>query len=352
MNKLMLIINLGSTSSKTAVYSGDGLQAEKTFKHSDDISGLSPIEQLSERRQCIEDFLDASGVDISHIEIIVSRGGLGKPGPAGIYEISETMCDDLMRGRFGLHASATGPKIAFDMAQKLGVKAIVVDPPSTDEFDEISRYSGLPDIQRKSAFHALSHKACARRFAEESNRKYDELRLIVAHMGGGITIGAHLNGKVVDCTHGLSEGPFTPERAGGLPTMELLEMAFSGTADLASMKKKLAGTAGLRAYSGSSSAEALEEKINNGDSFAKNVYRAMAYQISKDICAMAACLSGMVDAVILTGGLAFSKMLTGWIIERVSFLGSVVVYPGEDEMSSLARGGLRALNGLEEIKRY
>ena len=286
------------------------------------------------------------------MEIIVSRGGLGKPGASGIYEIDKEMCSDLMLGRYGFHASALGPRIALDIATTIGKKAIVVDPPSTDEYDEISRVSGLPSIERRSAFHALSHKSAARRYAHEINRKYEELNLIIAHMGGGITIGAHKNGRVIDATHGLSEGPFTPERAGALPTLDLLDIAANNGTDIKTLRNNLIINGGLTAYLGTNNAEEIEVRINKDDRKAELIYKVMAYQVSKFICAMAASLCGRIDGVILTGGLAYSKMLTAWITERVHFLGKICIYPGENEMLALAEGGLRALNGDEPVRKY
>lgn len=349
---LMLIINPGSTSTKLALFKGDSLLASHVNRHKKDVLKLRISEQLPARRADIDEFIKSSKINPADIDIIISRGGLGKPGGSGIYEIDEEMCNDLMLGRYGLHASALGPRMALDIAGPIGRKAVVVDPPSTDEYDDISRVSGLPSIERKSAFHALSHKAAARRYAREVNKKYEELNLIIAHMGGGITIGAHNNGRVIDSTHGLSEGPFTPERTGSLPTLDLLSIMANTGSDIEIFKENLTVRGGLTAYLGTNDAEEIERRINQYDKKAELIFRAMAYQISKYICAMAASLSGRIDGVILTGGLAYSEILTGWIIERVHFLGRVCIYPGENEMLALAEGGLRAITGDETVRKY
>jgi butyrate kinase len=349
---LMLVINPGSTSTKMALFKGDSLLASHVNRYKNDVLKLRISEQLPARRADVDEFIKSSKINPADMDIIISRGGLGKPGASGIYEIDEEMCNDLMLGRYGLHASALGPRMALDIARSIGRKALVVDPPSTDEYVEISRVSGLPDIERKSAFHALSHKAAARRYAREVNRKYEELNLIIAHMGGGITIGAHNNGRVIDSTNGLSEGPFTPERAGSLPTLDLLNLLTNTGSGIEILKENLSVRGGLRAYLDTNNAEEVEKRINQRDKKAELIFRAMAYQISKSICAMAASLSGRIDGIILTGGLAYSEMLTGWIIERVHFLGKVCIYPGENEMLALAEGGLRALNGDEPVRKY
>jgi len=230
--------------------------------------------------------------------------------------------------------------------------AIVIDPPSTDEFEPPARISGIPEIERKSAFHALNQKIAARRFAREAGKTYEELNLIVAHLGGGITIGAHRKGRVIDCTHGLGEGPFTPERAGSLPTTDLLDMAFSGTRDKKQIMSRLVGQGGLFAYLGTTDAQKVEDLVKAGDEKAARVYEAMAYQIAKDIGAMGTVLKGEIDGIVLTGGVAHSEMLTGWIMKRVRFIAPVFVFPGEDEMSALAEGGLRVLKGEEDVKPY
>ncbi len=282
--------------------------------------------------------------------MIVSRGGLGKPAAAGAYAIDEEMCRDLLEGRYGRHPSALGPAMAMEISRQYGMPAIIVDPPSTDEFQPLARLSGIPEIERKSAFHALNQKAAARRCAADMGRKYEELNFVVAHLGGGITVGAHQRGRVIDCTHGLSEGPFTPERAGSLPTADLVALAEK--MDKKELQGRLVGRGGLSAYLGTTDARQVEEMVRSGDEKAKLVYEAMAYQIGKDIGSMAAVLQGQVDGIILTGGLAHSTLLTGAVKKYVESLSAVFIYPGEDEMTALAEGGLRAITKQEETKKY
>jgi len=281
-----------------------------------------------------------------------AAGGLSRPGPAGAYAVDERLCDDLMQGRYGKHPSALGPPMALDLAKKYAVPAVVIDPPSTDEFHAMDRLSRLPEVQRKSVLHALSQKAAPRKAARKMNQLYEDLNLVVAHLGGGITIGAHLKGRVVDCTHGLSEGPFTPEMAGTLPTQGLLEVVASGRFSPQEFQRRLVGQGGLVGYLGTTNAAEVEEAFRKGDAKAELIYQAMAYQIAKDIGAMATVLKGKVDAIVLTGGLAHSEMLTGWVSQRTEFIAPVVIFPGEDEMQAMAEGSLRILHGEETPRNY
>jgi butyrate kinase len=350
----LLVINVGSTSTKVACVRGKKPVVLETLRYkSEDLAPYSSLQaQLLLREDDLLNWLKKKEIDLKRIDMIVSRGGLGNPAPAGAYRIDDAMCRDLLEGKYGRHPSALGPAMALDLSRKYGMPAVVIDPPSTDEFHPLARVSGLPEIERKSAFHALNQKAAARRLAREQGEKYEDMNLVVAHLGGGITIGAHLKGRVIDCTHGLGEGPFTPERAGALPTADLLDLVFSETMDRKQIQNRLVGQGGLLAYLGTTDAGKIEERIGGGDKKAKLLYEAMAYQAAKDIGAMAVVLKGQVDGIILTGGLAHSGMLTGWISEWVKFLAPVFVYPGEDEMSALAEGGLRVLMQEEELKPY
>jgi butyrate kinase len=350
----LIVINVGSTSTKMGLFSDRDHEVSETIRYSSEAlaSYKSIREQLPRREEDILEFLARNGISLTEIDMIVSRGGLGKPAPAGAYMIDERMCTDLLEGKYGTHPSALGPAIALDIAKKYDIPAIVIDPPSTDEFQPLARISGLPEIERKSAFHALNQKIAARRHAREMEKKYEELNLVVAHLGGGITIGAHQKGRVIDCTHGLSEGPFTPERAGSLPTMDLLNLAFSGKFNKKEVQGRLVGQGGLLAYLSTTDGQKIGDMINAGDERAKLIYEAMAYQIAKEIGAMSIVLKGVLDGIILTGGLAHSKKLTDWIKERVGFLAPVFVYPGEDELSALAEGGLRVLRKEEKVISY
>jgi len=350
----LLVINVGSTSTKVAWFRGREPVILETIRYeSKDLASFSSLRaQLLFREDDLLNWLKRNGVDLKAIDMIVSRGGLGYPAPAGAYRIDEAMCRDVLEGRYGKHPSALGPAMSLDLSRKYGTPAIVIDPPSTDEFHPLARISGMPDIERKSAFHALNQKMAARRLALERGKRYEEMNLVVAHLGGGATIGAHHRGRVIDCTHGLGEGPLTPERAGALPTTDLLDLVSSGEYDREQLQRRLVGQGGLFAYLGTADAEKIEGLIRTGDEKAELIFKAMAYQVAKDIGAMSAVLKGRIDGIILTGGLANSERLTGWIKEWVQFLAPVFVYPGEDEMSALAEGGLRILLKEEKIRKY
>jgi len=350
----LLVINVGSTSTKVGWFKGNDLLVLETIRYSsEDLARYSSMnEQLPLREKDLLEFLNKNGIGLEEVDMIVSRGGLGRPSPAGAYQIDDAMCRDLLEGKFGKHSSALGPAMALDLSRRYGMPAVVIDPPSTDEFQPLARFSGLPEIERKSALHALNQKAAARRLAAELGREYEGMNLIVAHLGGGITVGAHQKGRVIDCTHGLGEGPFTPERAGSLPTTDLLDLAFSGKLDKTQILRRLVGQGGLFAYLGTNDVEKVEEMITAGDEKATQVYEAMAYQVAKEIGAMSVVLKGEIDGIILTGGLANSEMMTSLIREWIQFIAPVFVYPGEDEMAALAEGGLRVLRKEEELKKY
>jgi len=345
-------MNAGSTSTKVACFRNTELIAGENIPFERNL--LSPYHDLNRqlplRKKQVLDFIKKCGIDLKTIHIMVCRGGIGSPCPSGIYEVNQKMCDDLLSMRYGKHDSSLGPVMAREIAQTYGIKAVVVDPPSTDEFHPLARISGLPGIERFSVLHALNQKAAARLAAAIIGRPYNELNFVVAHLGGGISIGTHLKGKIIDATHGLYEGPFTPERAGNLPSMPLIHLA-KGQSVFA-VRDIIIGGSGLKAYLGTENAQEVEAMIKDGDEKALLIYEAMAYQIAKDIGAMATVLKGDFDGIILTGGLAHSEMLINWIKDRISFIGKIFVFPGEDEMRTLAEGGLRVLTGVEEIKKY
>lgn len=348
----ILAINVGSTSTKVAFYRDSERLVQETLTYSAaDLAACKDLrDQLPLREAGLRAFIEKNQIDMGQVDLVISRGGLGRPAPAGAYAIDPAMCEDLMEGRYGKHPSALGPSMALALARRYGMAAVVIDPPSTDEFQPLARVSGLPEIERKSAFHALNQKAAARRAALQMKKRYEEVNLVVAHLGGGITIGAHNRGQVVDCTHGLTEGPFSPERAGALPTQDLLDLA--GRVSPKDLSRRLVGQGGLAAYLGTTNAVDVEAAVKKGDAKAEVIYRAMAYQIAKDIGAMAAVLAGDVDGVVLTGGLAHSEMLTGWVRQRVKFIAPVFVFPGEDEMEAMAEGALRILRGEETPREY
>jgi butyrate kinase len=350
----LLVINVGSTSTKVSFFRGSEPEALENIRYlSEDLADYPTLaDQLPLREMDVMKFLKKNMISLKEIDMVVSRGGLGKPAPAGAYRIDETMCSELLAGKYGKHPSALGPAMALSISRQFGMPAIVIDPPSTDEFAPLARISGLPEVERKSAFHALNQKIAARRFAAAQGKKYEEINVVVAHLGGGITIGAHRRGQVIDCTHGLGEGPLTPERAGALSTMDLLELAFSGKFDKKQLQGRLVGSGGLAAHLGTTDVRQVEERILAGDEKARLVLAAMAYQVAKDIGAMTVALNGEIDGIILTGGIAHSDLLTEQIAAQVRFLVTVAVYPGEDEMAALAAGGLRVLAGEEALKKY
>jgi len=353
-NHRILVINVGSTSTKMAYFIGTKPLMNEMIKYDseDMLRYHSLTKQLPRRKDDMLALLEKKKVELNTLDVIISRGGPGKPGPAGVYAINKIMCDDLLDGKYGEHPSSLGPAIALEMSIQLNIPAIVIDPPSTDEFQNLARISGLPNVERKSAFHALNQKAAARRAAYDLGMRYEEINLVVAHLGGGITVGAHQEGKVIDCNNGLSEGPFTPERAGSLPTFDVIDLMVSGELDKEQLKKKLVGQGGLTAYLGTADAGKIEERIKSGDTQAEMIFAAMAYQVAKDIGAMFAVLRGNVRGIVLTGGLAHSDLFTHWIQEWVGSLAPVFIYPGEDEMKALAEGAIRAMKGELTIQCY
>jgi len=354
-NFLLLIINPGSTSTKLAVFRDREPVYAETLRHSsadlEKFAGV--IDQFAYRRGLVMEALVKSGIKPAELDAVVGRGGLLRPVPGGTYLVNEAMLQDLRAEKRGSHASNLGGLIAHAIADELGIPAYIVDPVCIDEMEPVSRISGMPENPRESLFHALNHKAVARRAAEDMGKSYNEVNLIVAHLGGGISVGAHLRGRVVDVNNALAgDGPFTPERSGGLPVGKLVEMCYSGRYTRDGMMKKIVGGGGLVAYLGTNDALEVERRIEQGDGQARLVYEAMAYQVAKEIGACGAVLKGEVDAIVITGGIAHSSRLVGWIEERVRFIAPVKVYPGENEMEALAAGGLRVLAGLEEAKIY
>ncbi|WAW14694.1 butyrate kinase [Peptostreptococcus equinus] len=351
----ILAINPGSTSTKIAVYDNDKEVFETTLRHSsEEIAQFKQIsDQFNFRKEVIENEIKSANIELSSLDCVVGRGGLLKPIKGGTYSVTENMLEDLRVGVSGQHASNLGGIIANEFSKELNIPAYIVDPVVVDEMEEIARISGMANIERKSIFHALNQKAIARRYAEEIGKKYTDLNLIVAHMGGGVSVGAHKAGCVVDVANALDgEGPFSPERSGGVPIGQLVEMCYSGKYTIYDIKKLITGAGGLVSYLNTNDARDVEAMIEKGDKKAELVYSAMAYQIAKEIGACASVLSGKVDAVLLTGGIAYSKSFTKMIEERVSFIGNVKVYPGEDEMIALTLGALRVLKGEEEAQSY
>ncbi|MCQ6273762.1 butyrate kinase [Bacillus sp. V3B] len=351
----ILIINPGSTCTKVAIFENEISIWEKSIKHNIEIteSYTRIIDQYDIRKNSILQTLHNEGINLSRLDAVCARGGLLRPIEGGTYRVNEAMLKDLREGFSGEHASNLGGILAHGIASGLNIPAYIVDPVVVDELDEVARISGLPMIERKSIFHALNQKAVAHRVAKELNQHYDEINLIVAHMGGGITIGTHKHGKVVDVNNGLhGEGPFCPERAGSVPVGDLVDLCFSGEYSKEEMMKWLVGKGGLIGYLGTNNAFEIEQRIARGDQQAQLVYAAMAYQIAKEIGAASVVLAGKVDAIILTGGLAYGKNFVKEINDRINWIADVFVHPGENELLGLAEGALRVLRGEEETKEY
>ena len=355
-NVRILAINPGSTSTKIAVYRNGEVLFLKTIRHSvEELSQYKNIaDQFDYRRNIIYEELKNADLRLDMIKVVMGRGGLVKPIPAGVYRVNETMKKELLEGRYGEHASNLGALIADDIARKLpDAKAYIADPVVVDELEPLARFSGHPLFARTSIFHALNQRAIARTHAKSMNKRYEDLNLIVAHLGGGISVGAHCKGRVIDVNQALDgEGPISPERSGTLPAGMLLKLAFSGDYTYDEMKAMVTGKGGLYAYTGVNDAYKVELAALDGDQKSLQLLEAMAYQTAKYIGASATVLKGDVDAVLITGGMANSKWFANLIIERIYKIGPVYIYPGEDEMRALAENAEMILSGEIEAKEY
>ena len=350
----ILSINPGSTSTKIAFYIDAQPIFVETVRHSaDELKKYDKVtDQYEYRHQLILQALANNAVKISELDAVVGRGGLIKPLASGTFLVNDALCADLRIGVQGEHASNLGGLLARGIADSVGIPAFIVDPVCVDELEPVARITGLPEISRRSLVHALNLRYAALRAAKELKKPTAETNLILVHLGGGISLAASKGGKMIDISNPNDEGAFSPERAGGLPMQEFMKMCMSGKFSVSQMKKKLVGTAGLVAHLGTSDGKEILHRINEGDKKAELVMQAMAYNIAKQIGALATVLYGAVDAIVLTGGLAHSAYLTSLIGERVNWIAKILLYPGEDEMQSLTEGALRVLQGEEAAKEY
>lgn len=351
----ILAVNPGSTSTKVSVFEGETEVWKLKLDHTTD--ELSPYQRIFDqydfRKKVIVDSLESAGYPIESFSAVVGRGGLSRPIPGGTYRVGEKLLEDLASGAFGEHASNLGAPIAARLAENAGCQAFMVDPVVVDELEPPARYSGHPELQRRSIFHALNQRAVARKVAGEMGRDYSECNFIVVHLGGGISVGAHRRGRVIDVNNALNgDGPFSPERSGGLPSGQLAELCFSGDCTHDDVKRMIKGRGGIVAYLNTNDMREVEDRIHKGDLHWKEVYHAMAYQVAKEIGAMAAVLKGDVDALIITGGIAYDREFTAWIEEMTGFIAPVRIIPGEMEMMALALGAHRVVTGREEPRVY
>jgi butyrate kinase len=350
----ILAINPGSTSTKIAIFEDDQQVFSRSISHSKlELEPFARVwDQYEFRKRLIKEALEDAGARPEQLSAVVGRGGLFRPVVSGTYRVNELMIEDGRNSYGGEHPSNLGAVLAFGLGWDYHIPAFIVDPPSVDEFQPIARYSGLPEFPRKSLFHALNVKATARLAAKALGEKLSKINLIVAHLGGGISVAAICRGEVIDANNALDSGPFTPQRTGSLPMSEFAEWCFSGEMTLDQVKRRLVGGGGLVAYLNTYNATEVEKMIEEGNKEARRIYEAMIYQIACEIGSRAVALKGKVDAIVLTGGLAHSGYVVDKLREWVGFLGEVLVYAGEDEMKALALGGLRVLKGEEEAKTY
>jgi len=350
---LILTINPGSTSTKIGVFKNEESILETNVMHS--VKLLEEYgkiwEQYSFRKHEIIEELQRNDIDMKNLDAVVGRGGLFKPIESGVYVVDENMIEDARNGVQGEHASNLGCVIAYGIGWDYDIPAYITNPPSVDELEDEARISGSKLIERNSIFHALNVFATARIYARSQKKKLTDLNLIVAHLGGGITVTALRKGRAVNVNNGLDEGPFSPQRTGRLPLFKLLDLAYSGRYSKDELKKLLVGNGGLTSYFNTNDAREIEKKAKE-DEYYNLVFKAMAYQIAEEIGSRATNLKGKVDAIILTGGLSYSDLLTNMIKERVEFIADLFVYPGENELKALAMGGLRVLKGETMPKKY
>ncbi|KPK72350.1 hypothetical protein AMJ87_05010 [candidate division WOR_3 bacterium SM23_60] len=356
MDHIILVINPGASSTRIAVYKNEQQEFEENIRHNaDELLAFSKIiDQHRFRKEAVMCVLEKENVDLGSLSAVVGRGGPFKPLTSGTYLITDALITDIQMGNYqSEHPSLLGALIAKEIADTLSLNAYFVDPVSVDEFWDLSRYSGLKEIKRKALSHALNVRMVAKKAAQELGKPYAECNFVIVHLGTGITVAAHLKGKQVDSSNANEDGPFSPQRTGALPTMPLAQLCFSNQNNYESIKKKLNRQGGMLSYLGTDDIRVIEERIAHGDKEAENVYNAMVYQIAKEVGAYAVVLKGAIDAIVISGGIAFSKDFVGKLKDWIEFLCSTVfVYPGEGEMEALARGVLRVLRKEEDVRMY
>jgi butyrate kinase len=359
MEEIFIIaVNPGSTSTKIAVYRNKECIFEENIKHSTE--DLAPFEKITDQFEFRKNAIlkricgDGCKFDREKVRVVMGRGGLCRPIESGVYRVNDKMKYDLVHSPIGEHASNLGGFIAEDLAKEFpNAIALISDPVVVDEMDEIAHVGGHPLFPRRSVFHALNQKATARRHATAIGKRYEELNLIVVHLGGGISIGAHRGGRVVDVNHAIGgEGPFSPERSGGISVVDSVRAAYTGKYTEKEFNKMLIGQGGLAAHLGTNNAYEVEQRVKNGDAHAALIYEAMAYQVAKYIGTTAVVLKGQVDGILITGGIAYDKWFVGKLREFAGWIGPFYVYPGENEMEALAMNALRVIRGELEVQEY
>ena len=355
MSVKSLIINPGSTSTKIGVFEDETLLFEETLRHSTEeiASYASIVDQKDFRKDIIVDLLKQKDFDIHSLQVVVGRGGMLKPISGGTYPVTDALLEDLKAGVQGQHASNLGGILAREIADSIGVPSYIADPVVVDELVPEARYSGVPELPRVSIFHALNQKAVAKRYAKETGKAYDSMNLIVVHMGGGVSVGAHRAGKVIDVFNALDgDGAFSPERAGGVPNGALIKMCFSGKYTEAEVYKKVVGNGGFNAYLGTNDMRNVDKMVEEGNEKAKLILDAFILQVAKGMGSMACVLEGKVDQIIITGGIAYDKYVVEALKKKAGWIAPVTVYPGEDELLALAQSALRVMNGEEKAMEY
>jgi len=349
----IFVINCGSTSTKVALFEGDRCILKETLQEPTELTAgrLTPVDQLPERTETVENFIRRGGIDMSEIDILAVRGGMTASCQGGAYKVNQLMVDTLKYAPATNHSSSISPMIGDELSRQYGIPAVIYDAINTDEMDDIARISGLPEITNAQGSHVLNPRAVAYKVAEKLGMTYQQGRFIVAHMGGGISVTAHKYGRIVDYDDEYL-GPMSPERSGCLPNLALVDLCYSSGMTRDEMRKHLSGKGGLLAYLGTSDVLEVLERIRSGDKYAELVFNAMCYQVAKKIAEISAVFSGEVDAIILTGAIAHSQYVVEKVSERVRFIAPIEVVPGEMEMEALAAGALRVLRGEEEAKEF